>query len=136
MKKALKEGLLRRILPTFAILVIAMALVKPGWREMVVGLSIAIPLGLVLGFVIKRRIKAAGIVANSDTGAPVKVALEVRPGLLALGLGVCFALGYAVEAAVQRFDIEVGDYVVVIVVPLMLFALGLSLKPKRRGDGD
>jgi len=65
----------------------------------------------------------------------VNVALEVRPGLLGLGIAASVVLG-VVGVAERQFDIDLVSYGVVIVVPLVQCEVGLSPQSKQRNDGQ
>jgi hypothetical protein len=137
MKREIKEGLLRRILPVFAILAIAMIVVRPEWdsKALGVGLVLAVMVGLILAVFLRRRIRAAGLPEGAPGGPPVRVTLEVRPVALLLWLAASIAIGFVAGAMEKRFGIDLREYGVVIVVPLVLLGFGLSLRPKPdRGD--
>ncbi len=134
MKREIKDGLLRRILPAFAILGLALVIVRPSWQPLAVGLALAVVVGLILAFVLRRRVRAAGLSRETTGGAPVKVALEVRPLMLALWIGVSLGLGLLAGVGEERFAIELGEYGGAVLVPLILLGFGLSLRPKRAGD--
>ena len=132
MKREIKEGLLRRILPVFAILALAMIVVRPDWdwHALGVGLVLAVAVGLILALVYRKRIRAAGLPDAAESGAPARVTLEVQPVVLLLWLAASVAVGFVAGAVERRFGIDLGESGVAIVVPLVLLGLGLSLRPK------
>ena len=133
-KRAIKEGLLRRILPTFAALVIALIFIRPNWKPLSVGLALAVVAGFLLAFVLGRRVRAAGLSRDAADGAPVKVSLELRPLMLVFWLGVSVGLGYLTRIIEERLGLDFGEYPAAVAVPLILLGLGLSLRPKRVRD--
>src|SRR5262245_45904031 len=132
MKRELREGLLRRILPAFLFVGAAMWIARPpDWRALSVAIALALAVGLVLARVLRHRVRAAGLAGSAERGAPVKVVLEVQPIVLLL----CIALAAAIGALAGKLGMG-GRYGASITVPLVLLAFGLSLRPKRsRKDG-
>jgi hypothetical protein len=134
MKRVMKEGLVRRMLPLVAVASVLLAITKLDWWPLALGAALAVPIGLVIAFVLGRRVRRADFVRD-PSGAPIRVELEVRVRTLAIALGASVVLGVAVGRVERHFGIELGEYGTVIVVATVLFALGLSLHPKQRRGG-
>jgi len=132
MKREIRAGLLRRILPAIAVLVVAMILVRPdwNWQMLGVGLELAVLLGQILAVVLQRRIREAGLPNAAESGAPVKVTFGLLPVVLLLWSAASVATGLVAGLAEGRFGVDLSEYGVVIVVPLVVFGFGLSLRPK------
>jgi hypothetical protein len=135
LRREIREGLVRRVLPAFAImgLLVWWRRRRPtlDWETLSADLAIGLLVGIAIVIVLqRRRIRAAGW-APVEPGSRVEIVLQVRPAVLLLALAASVVIGFVTG----RLGIG-RRYALSIAISLLMLGVGLSLRPTRRPESQ
>ena len=133
MDREIRKGLLRilyRALPLAALIGLGLAYTGPHGPPLIFGFGLAIGCALVLILVWNRRLRRAGI-GPRRPGEPLRrLKIEFRASSIGLLLAASIGLGVVASTIEKRFEVDLGDWGVPVIVPLLLLILGLNAKVK------